>query len=198
MNQVTGFWKYREILMKFHIVPINYNASPYAFVPNLVDSRETWIRLYYFHIMSQSVQNIVYKVCVSGGGTSMALRFLTLVKIMLLPEKMLSVQERISERKGCILYHWTWHSSVFRCFGQFPAFFEKFNYEALTDERRGHKRRTPIWVQFSFFIYFSEKIGQIIGWRPPPSAWEILDPPLWALLKTESILRSFYYNEKWG
>ena len=35
----------------------------------------------------------------------MALRFLTLVKIMLSPEKMLSVQERISERKGCILYH---------------------------------------------------------------------------------------------
>ena len=41
MNQVTGFWKYQEILMKFHIVPINYNASVYAFVPNLVDSRET-------------------------------------------------------------------------------------------------------------------------------------------------------------
>ena len=31
MNQVTGFWNYQEILIKFHIVPIDYNASVYAF-----------------------------------------------------------------------------------------------------------------------------------------------------------------------
>ena len=35
---------------------------------------------------------------------------------------------------------------------------------------------------FFIFMLFSEKLGQIIGWRPPrglvPPLWEILDPPL--------------------
>ena len=38
----NGFVKYWEILMQFHMVPIDYNASVYAFGPNTVYSRERW------------------------------------------------------------------------------------------------------------------------------------------------------------
>ena len=57
---------------------------------------------------------------------------------------------------------------------------------SIGGSRGGARDATPPPRAQNFFIFmqFSGKIGQIIGWRPPPSGvgapslWEILDPPL--------------------
>ena len=41
---------------------------------------------------------------------------------------------------------------------------------------RGHEEHTPLAQNFFIFMQFSGKIGQIIGWCPPPLG--LVPPPL--------------------